>query len=119
MGVIFKQYLDDATRVYCCAACHLEVADADAIVSKAFQGRHGRAYLFDTVVNVSDGAREERQLITGLHAVSDVSCVACASVLGWRYIQAFEESQRYKEGRVILEKAKITLVGAHADGGGR
>ena len=119
MGVIFKQYLDDATRVYCCASCYLEIADADAIVSKAFQGRHGRAYLFDTVVNVSEGPRDERVLITGLHLCADVSCIACASVLGWRYIQAFEESQRYKEGRVILEKAKITLVSAHGGGEGR
>ena len=27
--------------------------------------------------------------------------------LGWKYVEAFEESQKYKEGRFILEKAKI------------
>ena len=29
--------------------------------------------------------------------------------LGWTYITAFEESQRYKEGKTILEKAAISV----------
>jgi hypothetical protein len=28
-------------------------------------------------------------------------------VLGWKYEKAFEESQKYKEGKYILEKAKV------------
>lgn len=35
----------------------------------------------------------------------------CAAVLGWKYEQAFEESQRYKEGRFIVEKAKVVKEG--------
>ena len=27
--------------------------------------------------------------------------------LGWKYVEAFEESQKYKEGKFILEKAMI------------
>jgi hypothetical protein len=32
---------------------------------QAFQGRHGRAYLFSSVVNVAAGPKEDRLLITG------------------------------------------------------
>lgn len=32
-------------------------------------------------------------------------------MLGWKYEQAFEEEQRYKEGRFIVEKAKVVKEG--------
>jgi hypothetical protein len=37
---------------------------------------------------------------------------ARAAAAGWQYLHAHEPSQKYKEGRVILEKAKL----AKADG---
>lgn len=40
-------------------------------------GRGGRAYLFNTAVNVYTGALEKRVLITGLHTVCDIFCVNC------------------------------------------
>jgi hypothetical protein len=40
--------------------------------------------------------------------VRDVSCKKCKQKLGWMYEYAMEESQKYKEGRVILERALIT-----------
>jgi hypothetical protein len=58
-------------------------------------------------VNVSVGPKEDRQLMTGLHTVADISCSQCQEVLGWKYEKAFEESQKYKEGKYILEKAKV------------
>ena len=48
MGRPFKEYLA-GTRVYSCANCRAHSCDHDDIVSKAFQGRHGRAYLFNNV----------------------------------------------------------------------
>ena len=33
-------------------------------------------------------------LITGLHTVVDIYCVKCQSVLGWKYEEAYEESQK-------------------------
>ena len=83
--------------------------------TQAFQGRHGRAYLFYTVVNVTHGPKEERLLITGLHTVRSAMCVQCAAVLGWTYVHAYEPSQQYKQGKTILEKALITAEDA---GGG-
>ena len=45
--------------------------------------------------------------MTGLHVVADIYCNACDTRLGWKYVEAFEESQKYKEGKFILEKAMI------------
>ena len=39
--------------------------------------------------------------------VRDISCKNCDAKLGWIYEFATEESQRYKEGRVILERALV------------
>lgn len=39
--------------------------------------------------------------------MSDVHCTDCREVLGWKYDKAFEESQKYKEGKAVLEKFKI------------
>ena len=43
-------------------------------------------------------------LTTGLHTVCDVSCASCDVSLGWRYVRAHEPTQKYKEGKFILEK---------------
>ena len=47
-------------------------------------------------------------MLTGRHMVRDVSCKMCDVKLGWIYEFATEEAQRYKEGRVILERALVT-----------
>jgi peptide methionine sulfoxide reductase MsrB len=39
--------------------------------------------------------------------VRDVSCKNCDAKLGWVYEFATDEQQRYKEGRVILERALV------------
>lgn len=46
-------------------------------------------------------------MLTGRHTVRDVFCTVCSEKLGWCYEYANEESQRYKEGKVILEKLMI------------
>uniref|UniRef100_R7W3G2 Uncharacterized protein n=1 Tax=Aegilops tauschii TaxID=37682 RepID=R7W3G2_AEGTA len=99
-----------------------------------FRCKHGKAYLFDKVVNVVAGESEDdRMMTTGLHTVRDIFCVACGAILGWKYVcnmnlypyssfqcpsligfvSAFEKDQRYKEGKFILERCKI-----HSGGGG-
>jgi hypothetical protein len=49
----------------------------------------------------------ERIMLTGRHWVRDVSCKRCNNKLGWMYELASEDDQRYKEARVILEKALV------------
>lgn len=81
-------------------------------------------------VNVGCGPAEERVLLTGLHAVADIYCECCKTTLGWKYVSladddpppamidrvgffnyfqehAFESSQKYKEGKYIIELAHM------------
>lgn len=75
-----------------------------------FNGQHGRAYLFERAVNTILGPAEDRPMTTGMHTVRDVMCAKCEATLGWKYERAFEQSQKYKEGKVILEKALLVDV---------
>ncbi|KAG6432447.1 hypothetical protein SASPL_104023 [Salvia splendens] len=68
---------------------------------------HGKAYLFNKVVNVSVGEQEDRMMMTGMHTVVDIFCVGCGSIVGWKYEAAHEESQEYKVGKYILERFKV------------
>ena len=47
-------------------------------------------------------------MLTGRHFVRDVFCKYCKTKLGWIYEYATKDEQRYKEGRIILERALIT-----------
>ncbi|CCI45053.1 unnamed protein product [Albugo candida] len=106
MGRVFKLYLD-GPRVFECRKCSTHLSTRDAIISKNFQGRSGKAYLFDLAVNIVSGHPEERVLMTGVHVVVDIFCKSCWNPVGWRYEEAQEESQKYKEGKYILELAKM------------
>ncbi|CAA3013039.1 Hypothetical predicted protein [Olea europaea subsp. europaea] len=46
-------------------------------------------------------------MMTGVHTVVDTFCVRCGSLVGWRYETVNENSQKYKEGRFILERFKV------------
>ncbi|PRQ42958.1 hypothetical protein RchiOBHm_Chr3g0463261 [Rosa chinensis] len=105
MGRLFLLTLEG--HVYSCKYCRTHLALADDILSRSFHCRHGKAYLLDNVVNVTDGEKEERIMITGLHTVVDIFCVSCGSIVGWKYEAAHEKSQKYKEGKFILERFKI------------
>ena len=48
MGRVHRKFLP-GTRIYACSNCHAHLSSNDDIVSKSFQGRTGRAYLFNTV----------------------------------------------------------------------
>ncbi|GFY45262.1 protein yippee-like 5 [Trichonephila inaurata madagascariensis] len=73
-----------------------------------FTGATGRAFLFNKAVNLVYSEVQDRVMLTGRHMVRDVSCKNCDTKLGWIYEFATEENQRYKEGRVILERALVT-----------
>ncbi|KVH91760.1 hypothetical protein Ccrd_006209 [Cynara cardunculus var. scolymus] len=82
-------------RLYSCCNCRNHVALHDDVISKAFQ------------MNVSIGPKENRHLMTGLHVVADAYCSDCREVLGWKYLRAYDRTQKYKEGKFVLEKSRI------------
>ena len=118
-------YLNGHSSHLRCAKCSTDVCLTSQIISKGFTGRHGRAYLVSPSPVLSESSQESkvandlclpntkteapssRQLVTGVHTVSDVRCAFCSSMLGWKYDGAEEESQRYKVGKYILETKMI------------
>lgn len=114
-----------------CARCAADLALSSQIISKGFTGRHGRAYLvapsassitpnpiglhspkakndaLPNLLNTYTHKPVPRQLVTGAHTVGDISCAQCGSVLGWKYVSAEEEAQRYKVGKFILETKRV------------
>lgn len=105
MGRVYVQKLDG--MFYKCRVCHTHLAKFEDLVAKTFHCRRGKAYLYNTVVNVIAGVNEERMMTTGMHVVADIYCVYCNQNVGWKYETAYEESQKYKEGKFILERARI------------
>ena len=83
-------------------------------------GRHGRAYLVQgttshihtmtpSLPNTFQNKSISRNLVTGQHVVSDISCSICGTILGWKYVEASEDSQKYKVGKFILETRRIRI----------
>lgn len=58
--------------------------------------------------------------MTGAHVVADIRCATCGVVVGWKYVDAREQSQKYKVGKFILETERTVLVRSweDEDGGG-
>ncbi|KAH7148824.1 yippee zinc-binding/DNA-binding /Mis18, centromere assembly-domain-containing protein [Dactylonectria macrodidyma] len=98
-----------------CLTCSADVALASQIISKGFTGRYGRAFLVappappapQSLLNIRIGRSENRQLVTGWHVVADISCGSCGTKLGWKYVDAKEQGQKYKVGKFILETERV------------
>ncbi|OGM39405.1 hypothetical protein ABOM_012087 [Aspergillus bombycis] len=109
------------SQIVACIPRSQDAAELEVIISKGFTGRHGRAYLVsaepiacavststtssptESLPNTIMQKPVSRQLVTGAHTVSDISCAFCGNILGWKYVAAEEESQHYKVGKFILE----------------
>ena len=83
-------------------------------------------------MNVVEGEPNDRQMTTGNHTVRDIYCCKCQTILGWKYVRppfasvssalgphtnaicsqdkAYEPTQRYKEGKFILERNLLVDV---------
>ncbi|KAG8803008.1 hypothetical protein FRC16_007942 [Serendipita sp. 398] len=104
-----SQCFDDKPK-FVCAQCSTTVALTDELISKAFSGREGRAFLLHSACNVKLGKQEQRQLLTGVHTVADIFCVTCQTRLGWTYLRAVEPSQNLfisQAGKYLLERERI------------
>ncbi|OAD78502.1 hypothetical protein PHYBLDRAFT_107388 [Phycomyces blakesleeanus NRRL 1555(-)] len=110
MGLKYREYLE-GRRIYGCSKCRSHLTTGDRILSKGFRGNNGEAYLIHNVVNVSEtGEEHESIMTTGRHKIIHISCVRCGSQLGWKYTEAHDEEQKYKEGKYILERNLIRIV---------
>ncbi|KAA8519753.1 hypothetical protein F0562_014009 [Nyssa sinensis] len=108
MGRLFLVELEG--RAYRCRCCDSPLALAGDVVYRSFNCSHilGRAYLFNCVVNVSVGPREERLImLSGRYTVADIFCCCCGQILGWKYLAAHEKDQKSVEGKFVLEGRRI------------
>ncbi|XP_057593733.1 protein yippee-like 5 [Hippopotamus amphibius kiboko] len=103
IGRIFLDHIG-GTRLFSCANCDTIRSE---LISARITAATDRAFLFNKVVNLQCSEVQDRDMLTGRHVVRDVSCRNCNSKLGWIHEFATEDSQRYKEGRVILERALV------------
>lgn len=115
MGRDFRLHLV-GKKVYVCSQCSTHMTVHSDLINKSFRGRTGAAWLFEKVVNVSEGALEDRNMTTGKHTIADVYCNECGTNVGWRYECASDSSQKYKEGKFILEKALLKSLEEDAAG---
>ncbi|XP_069875436.1 protein yippee-like 5 [Dipodomys merriami] len=108
MGGIFLDHIG-GTHLFSCANCGMILTNRSELISTRFTGATGRlrAFLFNKVVNLQYSEVQDPVMLTGCHMARDVSCKNCNSKLGWIYEFATEDSQRYKEGCVILERALV------------
>ncbi|KAF1827167.1 yippee-like protein [Dissoconium aciculare CBS 342.82] len=109
MGLSYNVYLD-GVRIFGCGRCKTHLADNEEVLSRNFRGQHGKAYLFNSVVNIIEGEPAERNMTTGKHVVRDISCRDCKEVVGWKYDRAYEVAEKYKEGKFILEVELLCQV---------
>ncbi|KAI1288456.1 Protein yippee-like 5 [Halotydeus destructor] len=107
MGRVHREHLG-GKKLFSCAHCETFLTNKNEIISTRFTGSTGRAFLFNHVVNLTFSEIQDRVMITGRHLVRDVNCKNCGEKLGWFYEFATDESQRYKEGRVILERLLVS-----------
>ncbi|KAL6713388.1 hypothetical protein ACLMJK_008853 [Lecanora helva] len=109
MGLVYNTYLN-SDKIFGCKKCKTHLASHDAIISRNFRGQHGKAYLFNSVVNISQAEATERSMTTGRHVVRDITCRQCKETVGWKYDKAYEASEKYKEGKYILEAELLCTV---------
>ena len=50
------------------------------------------------------GPEKEQMMMTGLHKIKTIKCKRCRQSIGWTYVFAYEESEKYKEGKYIIER---------------
>ncbi|KAI9346481.1 yippee-like protein [Obelidium mucronatum] len=109
-----KQYhsIRPKGKIFQCQSCkmHLSHSFAGNVMSTSFTGLHGRASLVKTVFNICIMEPQKRHMTTGNHIVSDISCLGCNKVVGWKYIKADQASQKYKEGHFLLESNLVDPI---------
>ncbi|GMJ10907.1 hypothetical protein like AT4G27740 [Hibiscus trionum] len=96
-----------ANSLYRCSNCRNPLALVEDLLSKNFIAKSGKAYMFQHAMNVVLGPKYDKQLITGRYSIADIFCSKCGEELGWKYVQAYDMKNRFKEGKFILEEIKM------------
>ncbi|KZT64776.1 hypothetical protein DAEQUDRAFT_656357, partial [Daedalea quercina L-15889] len=72
-----------------------------------FRGYKGKAALYASTLNTSLSPPSILLMDTGAHTVQEAACALCGAYLGWKIVRAHEPSEKWKEGRFLLELALL------------
>ncbi len=114
MGLYYQDNLDDfghRRTIFKCSDCYSHFFTSSDIISDNFHGKNGTAYLVEKVVNVKRGPTEIRSMMTGEYTVCDTLCQQCSKYIGWEYLTADEISEKYKEGKHVIEVCGLGASG--------
>ncbi|KAM3231909.1 protein yippee-like [Capsicum annuum] len=106
MGNLFLLEFNVSDRFYMCRICqnHVALCQDFSLNYSPVTGVTGG--VFDEVVNVHvNEAEKQRQL--GPHTVADVYCNKCDNLLGWKFIEVFEEDPVARKDMVMLQMGKL------------
>ena len=131
MGEILRKFISESGKIFVCNNCDFHLAKEPDLISKVlsfitlhliqsqtfffclqlFQGQSGPAYLFTDAYNIiTDSLEQDKYMTTGRHIISTIRCSGCHGPIGWTYIYAYSQDQKYKEGKFIIERAYIIDV---------
>jgi len=114
MGRLFIQCCTNPSQIiFKCSKCKAEIVSDKGLIWEGFMGQGRPAFLFrlDSVVNVEEcGEPRKQELSTGEYALIDVRCRICFASLGWRYLSASNEEQKYKEGATLIDQSALLKI---------
>merc|ERR1712079_951321 len=103
MGRIYLEHLG-GSKLFVCTECDTFISNSNECFSKNARGPKGSSYCFKKVVNVTYSQKTEKNY---QHFTKDVYCKVCSTKLGVFYEFVPNETIRYLEGKIILEKSAI------------
>ncbi|EIE18204.1 hypothetical protein COCSUDRAFT_68340 [Coccomyxa subellipsoidea C-169] len=117
MGRPFLEYVKDGSTKYTCRCCSCDVASSSGLVWQGVMGaaRQPAVLLRDTVNLEPLGDARSERLSSGRYTLVDVTCRGCATILGWRYQEAKNRDEKYKEGCALLQISLLSAVDMEGD----
>jgi hypothetical protein len=112
MGRLFLQHLDnDIEPKYACSNCSNELCYVDLdVIRSDYQCQSGVALFTANIINVIEGAIVNKHFISGHYIIQDIFCTLCFQCVGWKYIKALEEDNKFKENNYVIEFCKVKKV---------
>ena len=110
MGRPVVQYIagKKGTKYYVCKECKRHLAAYDSIISKAFQGQSGQAYLFESAVNVTRG---QRWSVFADRAARRVISTVFTATARWGTMWMHTRKSKVQGRQVHSEKARMSARG--------
>jgi len=86
-----------------CKQCGALVCSLQSLVSSSYRGFAGKAALTTEATNVRYDRPSIQLMTSGAYTIQEIVCLGCSAYLGWKMIHAHERTERWKEGKHILE----------------